>query len=363
MATTKRKARGTGTVYLEKTGKYRAGIYDPNGKRIVKRFATKTEANNWLAETKAEMLKDTYIPQSNITIGEWAVEYIATYCNDLRPNTVKRYIQSARHLAPIANVQLQKLTAHTIQRLYNNLEMSQSSKIKVHRLLKSIIKKAHQLKMVNENVTIAVVPPKAEHYEVEVFTEAEVKKLLSSIKESKYYAKYYPLIYTAISTGARMGELLGLKATSIKNEHIVINNNLQYINNIPTDFPPKTKAGNRKITITKNLEITLKRLTLDKVISFDGYVFHTSTGTPYRASNIAKIWKAILKEANIPYKNFHVLRHTHATQLLANNIPLLEVSKRLGHSKPSTTLNLYGHAIKGFDEQIPEKVTAIFGSY
>jgi hypothetical protein len=41
----------------------------------------------------------------------------------------------------------------------------------------------------------------------------------------------------------------------------------------------------------------------------------------------------------------------------------LEVSKRLGHSTGSITLNLYGHAIKGYDEQIPDKVAAIFGGY
>lgn len=356
-----KKANGEGSVYQEKTGRFAAAIVDTTGKRIVKRFKTKTEAYNWLTNIKSEILKDVYIPRSNITIGEWAVEYINTYCNDLRPNTIKRYVQSARHLAPIADMELQKLTPHAVQRLYNKLKMSASSKIKVHRLLGAMLKKAHQLEMTTKNIMTAVVPPKSDHYEAEVFTEAEIKKLLSSIKESKYYSKYYPLIYTAISTGARMGELLGLKATSIKNEYIIINNNLQYINNIPTDFPPKTKAGNRKITISKSLELMLKRLSIDGVISFDGYVFHTSLGTPYRATNIAKVWKAILQEANIPYKNFHVLRHTHATQLLANNVPLLEVSKRLGHSKPSTTLNLYGHAIKGYDEQIPEKVTAIFG--
>lgn len=357
-----KKANGEGTISYEADRKqYRARITDTEGKRISKRFKTKLEASNWLAEIKTEMLKDTYVPRSNISIGEWAIEYINTYCNDLRPNTTKRYLQTAKHLAPIADIELQKLTAHTVQRLYNKLEMSQSSKIKVHRLLGAILKKAYQLEMTNKNIMVAVASPKADHYEVEVFTEAEIKKLLSSLKESSYYSKYYPLICTAIATGARMGELLGLKATSIKNEYIIINNNLQYIKNVPTDFPPKTTAGTRIVTISKRLETMLKHLSLDKVISFDGYVFHTSLGTPYRASNISKVWKAILKEANIPYKNFHVLRHTHATQLLANGIPLTEVSKRLGHSKPSTTLNLYGHAIKGYDTQIPEKVAFIFG--
>ena len=359
----KTRAYGVGSVYQEKSGRYAAAITDTSGKRIVKRFKTKAEAQNWLTTTRAEMLKNVYVPRSDITVGEWALEYIETYCQHLRPNTTKRYLQSAKHLEPIADVQLQKLTALSVQRLYNKLEMSASSKIKVHKLLKSIITKAHQLEMVNKNIMLAVTPPKAEHKEVEIFTEAEIKKILTTLKDSKYYAKYYTLVYAAIATGARLGELLGLKSMAVRNGCITINNNLQYINGVPTDFPPKTKAGNRKITIPSRLEIMLKRLAIDKVIHFDGYIFHTKNGTPYRMSNIAKVWKAILHEANIPYKNFHVLRHTHATQLLANGVPLLEVSKRLGHSNGSITLNLYGQAIKGFDEQIPEKVVSIFGGY
>lgn len=358
-----KKANGEGGLCQEKSGKYRASFYEPNSKRVVKRFNTKLEASNWLAQMKTEILKDTYVPQSNITVGEWAVEYIETYCQHLRPNTTKRYLESAMHLEPIAGIELQKLTALAVQRLYNKLKMSASSKIKVHKLLKAIITKAHQLEMVNKNIMIAVVPPKAEHKEVEIFTEAEIKKLLTSLKDSEKYSKYYPLVYTAISTGARLGEILGLKSNAVKSGHIVINNNVQYVNNVPTDFPPKTKAGNRKITISRELESILKRKSIDKIISFDGYIFHTKNGTPYRTANINKIWRAILNEANIPYKNFHVLRHTHATQLLANGVPLLEVSKRLGHSNGSITLNLYGHAIQGFDAQIPDKVTAIFGKY
>ena len=70
--------------------------------------------------------------------------------------------------------------------------------------------------------------------------------------------------------------------------------------------------------------------------------------------------RQVLKEAKVPYRSFHCLRHTHATQLLADGVPVLEVSKRLGHAKPSYTFNLYGHAIPGYDIKIPDKVDKIF---
>lgn len=52
------------------------------------------------------------------------------------------------------------------------------------------------------------------------------------------------------------------------------------------------------------------------------------------------------------HKKFHALRHTHATMLLASGAPLIDVSRRLGHAKPSITLDLYGHAMPGKDKEL-----------
>lgn len=92
----------------------------------------------------------------------------------------------------------------------------------------------------------------------------------------------------------------------------------------------------------------------------DGYVFHTANGTSISPSNFETNWRNILKLAGLPPRHFHALRHTHATELLAKGLPLLEISKRLGHSKPTHTLNLYGHSIKGYDEKIVEQVISIY---
>ena len=89
-------------------------------------------------------------------------------------------------------------------------------------------------------------------------------------------------------------------------------------------------------------------------------IFQSKNGTPLRPNQIERAWKSILLLASVPHKKFHVLRHTHATQLLANGVPLLEVSKRLGHSRASHTLDLYGHAIPGYDASLPNKISKIF---
>jgi len=54
-------------------------------------------------------------------------------------------------------------------------------------------------------------------------------------------------------------------------------------------------------------------------------------------------FKRTLKKAGLPDIRFHDLRHTAASLLLNNGVPVIVVSKMLGHSKPSMTLDVYGH--------------------
>ena len=58
--------------------------------------------------------------------------------------------------------------------------------------------------------------------------------------------------------------------------------------------------------------------------------------------------------AGLPEIRFHDLRHTAASLMLNHGIPILIVSQRLGHSKPSITLDIYGHLIPGMQEQVAD---------
>ena len=60
-------------------------------------------------------------------------------------------------------------------------------------------------------------------------------------------------------------------------------------------------------------------------------------------SNLRLDFNRVLDRAGVPRVRFHDLRHTAASLMLNNGIPVLVVSKILGHSKPSITLDIYGH--------------------
>ncbi len=68
-------------------------------------------------------------------------------------------------------------------------------------------------------------------------------------------------------------------------------------------------------------------------------------------SNVIKQFSSILKDAGLRHIRFHDLRHIAASIMLNHGIPLLTVSYILGHSQPSTTLNMYGHQFSAMELQ------------
>lgn len=369
----KKRENGEGTVYFDKQrNKYRAAITDPYGQRLFKRFNTREEAKDWLTDIRSQFARDTYVAPNDMTISDWIIEWIKTYKANLRPKSKLQYLQSFSHIEPIADMPLQAKSANlTVQRFLNGLPdtMASSSKYKIYQLLSAAVKKAYMLGIINKNFMDLVEPPKVTHEEVEIFTQAEIKKILDYLQNpttTSRLRRHYAFILLAATTGARLGELLSLRWKNVdtKENTIKIVSTLQALpGRPPEDMPTKTAAGRRYITIPERVTAALLALKKSgKILYMDkqDYVFRTRAGTPFLPSNMRRAWSVILKGAEVNYKKFHCLRHTHATQLLSGGVPLLEVCKRLGHSKPSHTLNLYGHAIPNMDKMVAEQVAKIY---
>ena len=91
-------------------------------------------------------------------------------------------------------------------------------------------------------------------------------------------------------------------------------------------------------------------------------VFAENNGKPIEPRKIQKAFKRILAAAGLPTIRFHDLRHTAATHMLGNKVDMFTVSRRLGHTKVSTTLDIYAHAIPGTQEEaaeIRDEITAL----
>lgn len=364
----KRKVNGAGSIVFDaERNCFRAHCTTHTGRRISKRFSTAKEAQEWVTKTTAAVLNNEFVEPSKMTVGAWLLSYLKDYkAQTVAPKTMDLYTLLAGKCAPIADVRLQSVTAPMIQSFYTELQNTQSVEMvrKVHHFLHAAFEKARRIGLVTYNALASVDPPKRScKPEIETFTPAEVGAIYKSAQEYSS-GRYFPLILLAFSSGARMGELLALfwDCVNFEKDEITIKRNLTVTTSAGTVIgAPKTKAGFRTISIPHTASTRLRELQRSsELVRMNGPVFITSAGTPFTPRNITRAWAQILKRADVPHKKFHVIRHTHATELLAAGAPIADVSRRLGHSKISHTLDLYGHAMPRMDKLISLKVASIF---
>lgn len=88
-------------------------------------------------------------------------------------------------------------------------------------------------------------------------------------------------------------------------------------------------------------------------------VFPSTIGTPIDPTNLLKKFRQSLKKAGLTRLRFHDLRHTSATLMLNNGVDVLVASKRLGHAKPSITLDVYGHLLSLAQDEVADKMDSL----
>jgi integrase len=115
---------------------------------------------------------------------------------------------------------------------------------------------------------------------------------------------------------------------------------------------PKTKSSIGSIKLgNASIDVLVQQkqcLALEKKNKADlwqdsDHVFTSTVGSPIDPTNLLKQFRHLLKKAELPAIRFHDLRHTAASLMLNNGIDVLIASRRLGHAKPSITLDVYGH--------------------
>lgn len=178
---------------------------------------------------------------------------------------------------------------------------------------------------------------------VKVLNPMEQNRLLQLLCENMDVHKFG--IYLCLATGLRLGEICALQwgDVDMDNSMIYIRRTVQRVavENEATktkllETPPKTLHSIREIPIPESLVSLLKAFQTDTI-----YVL--GKNTPMEPRTYQYKFRTYLKEAGIEKKNFHILRHTFATNCISNGADIKSVSEMLGHSDVKITLNRYVH--------------------
>ncbi len=183
--------------------------------------------------------------------------------------------------------------------------------------------------------------------QVEWLTEPELTKLLATALERA--PRYYPALLTIASTGLRMGECVGLQVGDVDLERCKLSIRRRVRKRKVSspksgkprtvDVPPSTVGVLRGWVDTVRAEAAVRgREAL--------WLFPSDSGVPIEEPVLRNALRRVLKAAEIPRKiRVHDLRHTYASLALQRGVPLLVVSRQLGHSSIAITADLYGHLL------------------
>jgi integrase len=186
-----------------------------------------------------------------------------------------------------------------------------------------------------------------------ILTLDEIQKLLKAADSEQYRC----LLELLLTSGARIGEALGLTLADLDIEHSLIHIRYQ-LGRDGVRAPLKTNEAMRTIDIPPQLMRRLLALITDRGARFNpnALVFASRNETGLERKTARAALDRAVKAAGLaaPKPTLHDLRHSHASMLIALDHNLVDIQRRLGHRKPDTTLRIYTHQWKRHDAQRSE---------
>ncbi|RLL47824.1 site-specific integrase [Oceanobacillus piezotolerans] len=358
----------------EKLWCYRHRYYDTWGKRREKSkqgFKTERQAIRALIEVKANILdgNSKQVEYSNLTISDWLDLWYETHKNDWKVSTQIQRENAIKHqMKPLlGKYKLATLDKTTYKRVYINelLKKYKPSTVQLfHRLFKVAINAAVDDEIIPRNrfnkITI-----EQEEQKDNFLTASELNQLLKTAKKEENITNYSILLVLAY-TGLRKGEALGLTWQEVDLERKTITVNRTRDNKGTRE--PKTKNSYRTILIDDVVINHLEKyktwckktlFEFGKKLNEQTYVFISyQTGEAITDNSVLYGLRRVIKKAGIKKITLHGLRHTHATLLISQRIPVKVIADRLGNT-PQMIFDIYGHSFKELEEESVAAFNAI----
>lgn len=304
-------------------------------------------------------LEDFYTPTKNMS------EFLSKYrtgkliqltgitnktCLRLK-NGEKTNFKTAQKICKAFDLDFKKMFKRT-----NDKPLSDKTIKHHHTDISSIFTLAERWRLINHNPAKNVDLGKISKKQVKYYDDEQTKKLLNALEYEPL--TYRTMVYLAIDVGLRSSELCGLKWDDVNFDTnlLTINKQRQYVSTYGVMVrQPKTESGNRTVTLSSQMITMLKqykqkqaedKLKLGSAWKNGEYLFKHDDGQDLHPSRPYKWFMNFLKRHNLPKITFHELRHTNASLLIANGVDAVTLSKRLGHSDKTVTLNTYSHVIQ-----------------
>ena len=370
-----RRGNGEGSIYKRKDGRW-VGVINvgyEGGKRRRKSFYGDTRRQ--VADRLAGALRDTKLglalTEDQITVGQFLDTWLVEVAKPkLRPLTYRSYESIVgEHLKPVfGRTRLAKLRPTAIQRYLNAVGddgLNPHTVRNIRAVLRTALALAQRWGLISQNPASLVELPRMPSTEIAPLTRTEARQMVSALKGDRLEALYT----LTLTLGLRQGEALGLRWSDVDFEASTINveATLQRYGRSYHLNEPKSRRSRRRLPLPPSLvNRLLRHRTLqleDRLRAGSAWstnqwdlVFLTERGRPLSGPTVTRRLQRLLVQAGLPKKRFHDLRHSAASFMLAEGVPMRVITEILGHSDASLTANVYAHVAPELQREATDRV-------
>jgi integrase len=283
-----------------------------------------------------------------------------------------RSVLRARLIPAFGHVQLDKLSKEHVQQFYAEMYddgFAPRSIQFTHRVLSSALRDAVSDHLLLQNVCENVTVPRVKKSKKRVLNKEQCKRLVAEAKGRRLWF----FILLALTTGARRGELLGLRWEDIdvNNLQVHIHRSVGRVSGVGfVEKEPKTESGLRNIRLAQVVIDSLPehQIYVDEMRrragtrwQERGLVFPNRNGNYIYGETALCQFRAILAKAGLPKDmRIHDLRHSMATLLFAAGVNAKVIQEALGHSSITITLGIYGDVMPDMQQGAADVMDGIF---
>ena len=337
--------------------------------------ANKTKVNKAFREVVARYEQEFWEeqerggrPPADIPVYDYLVSYLKRVEPELQKNTIVSYRSMTngkirRYFQRRPQLIVGNLKPQDIQDFYQSLfadGVVANTVIHYHALLRRAFQQAFKEERIDANPFDRVGRPKKNKFHGENYTQEELLTLLHLARGDVIY----PAILLAGAMGLRRSEALGVRWSRIdweKRTVLLDTKIVEYRENGKKKVEPveemKNKSSRRTLPLPdpvvemlqvqkEHREVYRKMFQGSYNTQYLDYVCVNQLGELLRPSYVTDHFRELLEKYGLRHIRFHDLRHTFASLLINQDVPLINVSNFLGHSDLSTTANIYAHLDK-----------------
>lgn len=376
-----RRANGEGSLYRRAGGDRWIGVVhfgrDPSGRPIRRSVSARTRADaaRRLAVLVRQRDEGLPPPDNRLTVKDLLIRW---YDEELRAQVAMSTADNYRsifthHIIPVlGHRSVGSLSLSDVNRLMAaKLDEGKSGSTvrRIRAVLVQALDYAVRLGIVARNVAALTKTPRMPRSEGRTLTPGHAKALLASLAGHRYEALYMVML----TTGIRRGEALGLRweDLDLRQGIMTVRRQLKREGGRLVTSETKTAKSRRAINLPKPVTYALRahrtrqkrdRLALGSGWCESGFVFTSDIGTPIDPRNLYRDFSRVCRQAKIGSWHPHELRHSAASLMLAQGVPIQVVSDVLGHSSIRLTADVYGHVLSPARHAAAEAMTSVLWS-